>query len=137
MATMAAKMVSAYFETRETPLQAVTESGDVLTCGWDFQGGSIRLFFFFDDDAHVHTQGVQFAKIPESAYDKMYKLMNDLNAKYKLAKFVFDAERGDIKVEDDAVVSLDTCGEEMFEIMIRIVKIVEDAFPTIQRAIWA
>lgn len=132
---MAAKMVQAYLASKDTPANEVQEN--VLTCGWNIEGGEVRVFMFFDDDSHVHTECVNFVKVPESAYDKMYKLMNDLNSKYKLLKFVLDEKRGEIKAMDDAVISLDTCGEECFEIMIRAVGIIQDAFPEIQRTIWS
>ena len=36
----------------------------------------------------------------------------------------------------DAVVQLDTCAEEMFELMVRAAQIVDDAYPDIMKALW-
>ncbi len=136
MAGMAAKMVKQYFETQDTTPQQVKE--DLLRIGWNFNGGSIQIFFHFDEeDAHVHLEGTDFVKVPEEKFDAMYKVLNELNDKYIHVKFVLDTEDGQINARDDDVIQLDSCGPECFELMIRMVQIVEDAYPVLMKAMWA
>lgn len=136
MAEMAKKVVLAYFESKETRAAEVRE--DIIRVGWNFEGGSIEIYFQFDEsDSHVHLEGVNFIKVPENKYDAMYKVLNDVNDQYKHVKFVLDTENGQLNARDDAVIQLDTCGEECFELMIRMVQVVEDAYPTFMKAMWS
>ncbi len=136
MAGMAAKIVSQYFESKETKLNELEE--DLLKIGWNFQGGSMVVFFKFDDtDTHVHLEGLDFIRVPEDKFDSMYKVLNECNDSYSHVKFVLDTENGQICARDDDVIQLDSCGAECFELMIRMVKVVEDAYPRFMKAMWA
>lgn len=136
MAGMAAKIVSQYFESKETKLNELEE--DLLKIGWNFQGGSMVVFFKFDDtDTHVHLEGLDFIRVPEDKFDSMYKVLNECNDSYSHVKFVLDTENGQICARDDDVIQLDSCGAECFELMIRMVKVVEDAYPKFMKAMWA
>ena len=136
MAEMALKLVAQYLESKDTKASQVDD--DVLRIGWNFDGSSIDIFFQFDEsDTHVHLEGINFVTVPEDKYDRMYKVLNQVNNEYKLVKFTLDEENGQIIARDDAVIQLDSCGEECFELMIRMVQIVEDAYPTLMKGIWA
>ncbi len=136
MAGMAAKMVSAFFEAQNTKANELKD--DILMIGWDFNGGQIEIFFQFDEtDTHVHLEGINFIKVTEDKYDAIYKILNECNDKYTHVKFVLDTEDGQICARDDDVIQLDSCGEECFELMIRMVKVVEDAYPKFMKAMWA
>ncbi len=136
MAGMAVKLVAQYFEAKDAKAQEVEE--DLLRIGWNFEGSSIDIFLHFDEsDTHVHLEGINFIKVPEDKFDRMYKVVNQVNNEYKLVKFTLDEESAQIVARDDAVIQLDSCGEECFELMIRMVQIVEDAYPTLMKGIWA
>ena len=136
MAGMAAKMVLAYFEAQET--KATELQDDLLRIGWNFEGGSMEIFLHFDEsDTHVHLEGLNFIKVPESKYDKIYRVLNECNDNYSHVKFVLNLESGQINARDDDVIQLDSCGEECFELMIRMLRVVEDAYPKFMKAIWA
>ena len=135
MANMAAKLVSQYFESKDTKAAELRE--DVLRVGWGFKGGSIEIFFAFDEEGtHVHLEGMNFIKVPQEKYDAIYKVLNECNYTYKHVKFVLDTSDGQISARDDAIIQLDTCGPECFELMIRMVQIVEDAYPMFMKAMW-
>ena len=70
-------------------------------------------------------------------FDPMYKVVNECNDTYKHVKFVLDTEHSQINARDDDVIQLDSCGPECFELMIRMVKVVEAAYPKFMKAIWA
>lgn len=133
---MAAKMVSAFFEGQDTKAHELRE--DLLMIGWGFSGGSIRIFFNFDESCtHVHLEGIDFIKVPEEKYDAIYKTLNECNDQYSHVKFVLDTEDGHIAARDDDIIQLESCGEECFELMIRMVKVVEDAYPKFMKALYA
>lgn len=132
----AAKMVSAFFETKDTKLNELRD--DLLVIGWGFDGGSIKIFFSFDESGtHVHLEGADFIKVPAEKYDAVYKTLNECNDQYSHVKFVLDTEVGQICARDDDIIQLDSCGEECFELMIRMVKVVEDAYPKFMKALYA
>lgn len=136
MAGMAAKMVLAFFETQET--KATELRDDLIRVGWNFDGGTMEIFLQFDEsNTHVHLEGMNFIKVPENKYDNLYKILNECNDTYSHVKFVLDTEDGQINARDDDVIQLDSCGEECFELMIRMLRVVEDAYPKFMKAIWA
>lgn len=136
MAGLALKVVKDYIESQDLTVEQVNES--LLRIGIGFEGGSVQIFLDFDDDdSHVHLEGINFINIPENKFDIMYKVVNDCNKTYKHVKFVLDVEHKQIQVSDDAIIQLDTCGPECFELMVRMLQIVEDAYPTLMKAVWA
>ena len=136
MAGMAAKMVLAFFESQET--KATELRDDLIRVGWNFDGGTMEIFLQFDEsNTHVHLEGMNFIKVPENKYDNLYKILNECNDTYSHVKFVLDTEDGQINARDDDVIQLDSCGEECFELMIRMLRVVEDAYPKFMKAIWA
>lgn len=136
MAGMAAKMVSAYFETQDAKVEELKD--DLLRIRCSIQGGSVDIFLKFDEtDTHVHLEGINFIKVPEDRYDNVYKVLNECNGCYIHVKFVLDTERGQIFASEDDVIQLDSCGKECFELMIRMIKTVEDTYPKFMKAIWA
>ena len=81
MAGIAAKLVSQFFESQDTKANELR--GDLLRIGWGFEGGSLEIFFKFDEtDTHVHLEGLNFIKVPENKYDAMYKILNECNDQY-------------------------------------------------------
>ena len=136
MAEMAMKMVEQFFESKETTPQQVGD--DLLRVGWNFNGGKISIFFKFDEsDTHVHLEGMDFVTVPKDKFDAIYPVLNELNDKYVHVKFVLDTSDGEINARDDDIIQLDSCGPECFELMIRMVQIVEDAYPQIMKAMWS
>ena len=136
MAGMAGKMVKQYFEAQDTNPEMLQDN--VLRIGWRFEGSSIQIYLEFDEsDTHVHVEGVNFIDVPKEKYEKIYPVLNELNDKYVHVKFVLDLEHGQICARDDDVIQLDSCGPECFELMLRMVQIVEDAYPSFMKAMWA
>ncbi len=135
MAGMAAKLVSEFFEGQNTRANDLNDN--VLTIGWGFTGGTIEIFFEFDDtDTHVHLEGVNFLQIPEEKFDRMYRVLNDCNDRFPQVKFVLDTRTGQIVARDDAVIQPESCGPECFELMCGMVRIVEAAYPDLMKVMW-
>lgn len=139
MAGMATKIVKGYFEDQGLKVDERNEL--TLRLGWGLRSagnGSIDIFFnFYEDDSRVHVEGINFCNVPEDKFDRMYKLMNDFNAHYSFVSFYLDEEHQQITAQVDAVIQLDTCGEECNELMERILAVVEDAYPEIMKTIWS
>ena len=61
---------------------------------------------------------------------------NTLNAKKRWVKFCIDDDM-EIVVADDAVIDEVTAGEEVLELVMRMAVNIDDAYPVINKAIWA
>ncbi len=134
MAGLAEKMIVDYFESKDIHPEILD---GYFRVGWSIEGTSIDVFFVIDDDdSHAHLRGLNFVKIPENKYEKMFKVVNALNDEYNWVKFIVDIEHETIAARDDAVIHLDSCGEECYELMMRMVGIVQEAYPEIMKALW-
>ena len=138
MANAAAKMFKSYMESKEMNCKFWDEEESVVKASWKLDNTSIDIFFKFDKDCHdVHIQGVNFIQVAKENFGKMLQAVNACNENYRWVKFTLDMEHGQISVEDDAIIQLDTCAEEVFELMIRMTQIVDDAYPKIMKAMWS
>ena len=93
-------------------------------------------FFFSGDDngSHVAVRTL-FESCPADRVPDLLVICNALNVKYRWVKFCIDKDN-DIMVEDDAIVSPDTAGEECFELMARTVNILGEVKPIIMNGIY-
>ena len=116
---MAVKVMQQFLESQEIKYDLVRDN--VIRVGWNFEGGNMDIYFDFDDDdSRVHLEGLNFIKVTEDKYDKLYKVLNTVNDEYKYVKFVLDTENGQINARDDALIQLDSCAQECYELMIRM-----------------
>ncbi len=137
MANTAAKLFMAYLESKETHAKYVNDEESVVRVGWNLENTKLNIYFFFGDDGKdVHLIGDGFCKAPENKQDAILKAVNECNKKFRWMKFVLK-EEGEVEVEDDAVIQLDTCAEECFELMVRMCSIVDEAYPILMKSIWS
>ena len=138
MASTAAKLFKAYMDSKEMNCEIVDDEESVVRVGWKLDNTRISLFFFFDEeDNYVHIDGVDFLEVPKDKYDLLLKVVNDCNDNYRWVKFVLDAENEQVVAKVDAVIQLDSCAEEVYELMVRTAQIVDDSYPKFMKAMWA
>jgi len=100
-------------------------------------GGNYRIRFISkDDDNDVAVRVFSLVEVDESKQAKVLPIINQLNSKYRFVKFVLDSD-GDINLEYDYLVRCPNPAVSAREIVIRIVKIVDEAYPELMRAMWA
>ena len=87
-----------------------------------------------DDGSHVAFR-TRLEGCPADKMTDIIVLCNSLNEKYRWEKFYISSD-GNIRVEDDAIVTPETAGEECFELLIRTVQIIKDVRPTIMKAMY-
>lgn len=136
--SMSLVMTKAFFDSKSFKYQA-DEERNLITTG--FGGlknkGSIKIMLFFDEDDHVVAlRSFEFCAFPEAKKAEMYKACSELNYKYRWVKFYVDDAENQITIADDAVIQLDSCGEEIFELMCRLADIADEAYPYLMKAIW-
>ena len=137
------KMTKAIYEAlkKEENLKVFTEEYEGRSDVWlQFgikNGGSYRIRFISnDDDNDVSVRIYSLLSVEESHRDKILPAINTLNRKYRFVKFVMDDE-GDVNVEYDFPVTSTNPAVSAKELVIRIVKIVDDSYPVLMRAMWA
>ncbi len=109
----------------------------VVSIGITMDNSSFRVKLFIDDDnKHVALRCFSIANAPENKYANALVTCNKCNLEYRWIKFVIDSDR-DINAQDDAVISPETAGEELFELMLRMLNIVDDCYPEFMKAIWS
>jgi len=138
MANAAATLFLSYLESKEVNGRFVDDDEKVVRVGWKLNNTSISILFFFSDDCEdVAIRGGEFVNIPKDKIDNIYKVVNACNNKFRWVKFTLDEESTEVRVEADAVIQLDSCAEECFELMVRMSNIVDDAYPDFMKALWA
>ncbi|MBR4758708.1 MAG: YbjN domain-containing protein [Lachnospiraceae bacterium] len=98
---------------------------------------NVRIYFTGKDD------GVSFitdtiAKIPKEKLEGGYKLMNLLNTTYRFVVFTVNSDREIVMGYDmPAALNEELIGEAVYEILVRISRIIELAYPEIMKNIWS
>ena len=95
---------------------------------------NIKVNFIFEDEK-VGIRCYSLLKVNEDQFASALICCNELNCKKRWVKFCID-EDFDVNIEDDAIVSLSTAGEEVFELLIRLCMIADEAYPVLNKAIW-
>ncbi len=125
-------------DKKEVKYEAIErESDTVVSCSWRLDNLSVSIRCFIDDDnTHVALRCFGFIHIQQDQFAKALMTCNQLNIEYRWVKFVIDDDL-DLNAYDDAVISADTAGEELFELLIRMTGIVDDCYPKFMKTIWS
>ena len=132
MSSMAAKITAAYFDSKNMDFM-ISEDFTSITTQFDLENtDGINVFIRFDPGDHtVHLKTSNIITFPEMKLLEMLALVNALNRQFRWVKFVVDEQNKSIVAEDDAVIQLESCGEEVFECSLHFAKIVDEAYPLI------
>ena len=138
MASAAAKIFEAFMAANEINISYIDEEETIMRVGWKLDNTKIADYIIFDEgDEHIQIQGRDFIQIPENKYDIMLDVINDCNMEYRWIKFYLHKEQGEIVAMTDAIIQLDSCAEEIDELMHRMNNIVDDAYTKFMKALWA
>lgn len=118
----------------------VLKDGKALRVGF---GGlknreAVKIIIIFDDsDRTVAIRAFDLCKIPADKVANLYETCSDLNKQFRWIKFYVDKSDNTINAANDAVVSPDTVGSEVYELVMRTCNIVDEAYPELMKAMWA
>ncbi len=137
MANLTAKIVSTYFNAHDVKHELTGEDEDIILTGYTAENKKVIDIAILFDESETTCRLVtrDYCHVPEQKKETVILELNKLNAYYRWAKFYLD-EDGDIRIDTDAVVDQDTCGQECHELVRRLVGIGDDAYPQIMKAIW-
>ena len=90
----------------------------------------------FGGDVGDHVQLVTvLERVPEEKFVDVVLICNQLNNRYRYAKFAVDRDN-DVVIRADAILDSASAGEKCFELLIRKLKIIREARPDIMRCIY-
>lgn len=99
-------------------------------------GGNYRIkFISTDDDNDVAVRVFGLLRVDDTQKAKILEALNALNVKYRYVKFCCDND-GDVNIEYDYPVRSENPENSAEEIVIRFVKIIDDAYPQLMHALW-
>lgn len=139
----ATEEISNYFTMREIK-HRIDEAGEVSYVEAGFNGKVVKnvmVRFFSRTDANdiaVRVTGFGGLTVPEERRTELLVLLNTLNCKFRFVKFCLTAD-GSINVEYDIGMSatLDVLGEMCREAFIRMIGILDEAYPQIMKTLWS
>jgi type III secretion system FlhB-like substrate exporter len=94
------------------------------------------LFIKTDDVGNdVAVRVFKVAKFSESARDKGLEVINEIQQRYRYARFNLDDD-GDVNVEYDFPAAYPNIGEGAFDMLIRLTTVMDECYPQLMRAVW-
>lgn len=136
---MAAKIVAEYLQGIGVKLDQFGDDMEVVKVRYSADNvDCVEVKLFFDDDNRsVAVRSFNICKVPENKKPAIYEACSKLNDKFRWIKFYIDEDDNTVTGAMDAIIQLDSCGEECKEIIHRTVGIVDDAYPDLMKAIWS
>lgn len=116
-------------------------SGSTLLVRFTINNGpSLRVkFISLDDKNDVAIRLFRIVEnVAESKINEILKAVNECNCEYRYLKFILDEEH-DVNIEYDLALRAEdtSIGAEACEILVRIVRIVDEVYPKFMKIIWS
>ena len=137
MSNMSAKMVASYFQNENLKFDIDGEDEEIIRINFNADNvESVRISLFFDkEDKNVAIRSFNICKVEEAKKAKIYQVMSKLNDDFRWVKFSIDENDNTVTASTDAVIRMDVAGEICYELVFRMVNIVDDAYPEIMKAL--
>lgn len=109
----------------------------ILRAGVNGNASTYQFLFISDKDNSndVFVRIFQYAKFPPEAMARGYRILNELQVKYRYVRFVLN-DNGNVNVEYDFPIAFENIGNGAVETLIRLTKILDECYPVVMRAIW-
>ena len=133
----AAKAVSDYYKYMNINHTMYGEDCEILIAQFPMKHRTpIKVHAYFSSDINnVKICALQLVQFPPEKRMLMYQVCNDMNAEYRWIKFYADRQINSITVEDDAVIDLNTCAQEVLQCTNQLIRISDEAYPAFFNAI--
>ena len=130
-------MTKAYLDSKGFRYQAQDDK-EVIRTGLSGlkNKGSVDILLIFQGNS-VSIRSFRLFSVPEEKKDKIYEVCSDMNRKFRWVKFYVDDEDNTVTVADDAILLPESAGAEVFELMMRMAGIIDQAYPELMKALWA
>ena len=119
----------------------IREAGNMSLVEAGFSGrnfADVRLFFISNSDGNdVAVRAANLVKFPPERLDKIYAACNDVNRRYRYAKFVVDTAKNVVNMEIDIPSRCENVGTVAEEMLVRALSILDAVYPQLMQATWA
>ncbi len=103
--------------------------------GENLQHIQVLVLFDKDNDPLAQLVGWEIASF-KGKEEKGLQVCNELNARFRWVKFYLDDEL-DVRAEMDLRFTDESCGELCVEHTLGMISMIDSAYPTIGKALWA
>lgn len=136
---MAAKIAAEYLQGAGVKIDQFGDDMEVIQARYSADNvDRVEVRLFFDEDNRsVAVRSFNICKVAEARKPAIYETCSKLNDKFRWVKFYVDEDDNTVTAAMDAIIQLDSCGEESKELILRTVGIVDDAYPELMKALWA
>lgn len=118
-------------------IRTLQDGDDLVEVGFNLDSTRIRIMIFFDaSEKSVALRCFEVTRVTEEQYPNALLSCNELNNKMRWVKFGIGQEMN-VHAEADALIDETTAAKVTMELMMRMASIVDEAYPMINKAIWA
>ena len=136
----ATKLISEELDRREINYDIEEgENASMLVVGFAIENGpSVRVgFISADDDNSVAIRIIGLVRnIHDTKLDQVLNVVNNCNKKYRYVKFTLNEKNMNVEFDMPKFTPDNAVGPVAVEMLVRMMQIVETAYPEIMRAIW-
>lgn len=124
-------------ELKYRDIRTLQDGDDLVEVGFNLDSTRIQIMIFFDaSEESVALRCFEVTRVTEEQYPNALLSCNELNNKMRWVKFCIGQEMN-VHAEADALIDETTAAKVTMELMMRMASIVDEAYPMINKAIWA
>ena len=98
---------------------------------------SIAVQFFFDaDEDNAALRAFSIARVPQEKAAGMRTLLNSLMEEYRWIRLYLDSDN-EVTAAIDAFITPETAGAVCYELLVRMVGIVDELYPRLMKELWS
>ena len=129
-----AELFKKKLESKKMNFRSGTQD-DTSVIDFPYSGKVAKLLFSGDEGGYLSIYLV-FESVPKDKTGAVLVACNELNAQYKWVTFYVDSDN-DVVFHNDAILTPETAADEAYELLVRMLKIMDDVKPVIMKAIYA
>ena len=95
----------------------------------------IKVMAIFEENI-VSNRIWGVCKVPEDKLAEVLFACNEFNQEYKFTKFVIDSDY-EVTLQNDAILEGESGGQEAFDLVASMIRIVDETYPKLMKVIWS
>lgn len=125
-----------FLQEKSIKYTEVNEKSMKITYGGKNVNSVSVIIVFGDDCQDVQLAVLSIVAVPEEKRPEVYRVCSENNMHYRWVKFYLDSD-GDLTADADAIIRPGDGPEICFEMLLHIISIVDKAYPSFMKAMWA
>lgn len=137
MENMCKKPFAMYLDSHNIRYQEA-ENIIAVTFGAQKNLDEITVYFVFDSDGTTYVKVICFdiGYFGDDLFVKGLVACNEMNKQWRWCRFYINHEKK-VVVDIDAILNVVTAGDDCYDLLIRIKKIVDDSYPAFMKIRWS